>query len=265
MRTRSLALLFLPLLTSACTVTVVTPPPYVPAGEDIALFGTYEVNAPGGTLQEACDFAGIDWVELVILDASGTSEVGSPIADYLWEPCGDTGVIDSIDPVLVSDNYRYMWRAWDADGFVVSESDSYPFGPIDVGVDGYFDAGDVTFDVDYGDHILLEVIPGYATGTTPPYGTCADAGAQADYFTWTLWDRDPAGTGEVPLYIDEGDAAGILCPDWIVIDDRSFDDLDAGNTYYLELVSNIDGWAVVCEIPIDAYGYTQVDCDVPFG
>ncbi len=224
-----------------------------PGGNDLAVYGTYDIDGPGATLADACAWAGIDWVEIVILDSTGTYEY---YYDELWEYCGDSGEIDSLVEILPAGSFRYVWRAYDEYNYIVDEGAVTPF-PAAAG--GYIDAGDMLF----GLNAYLYVDLYYEMLDSPGfYDYCWEAGASGYTFTWTLYDGDPEIDGE-PVYTDQGDD---LCWDWIYVDDSVDDLLVAGYPYYLEIYSTNAGataWGLICEIELDTYGYTYAECDVP--
>ncbi len=254
MRTRSLALLFLSLLLgSGCTVTVEGG--WTPVGSDMAVYGAYDVERPGLTLAEACADAGIDTVELVILDSTGTYEYTS---SDLTAFCED-GVVDSVYAVLAAGNYQYVWRAYDSFGYLVEES-AAAWLNVSATDAGYYDADYHGFG-----NVYIDVTMSYewwdALGT---YGTCNEAGADVVPFAWTLTDA-----AKTVLYSNGLDT---FCPNAIVIDDSFADYLYAGETYYLEIWStNTTGswWeasdvqSTTCLINVDYYGDTFADCAAP--
>ncbi len=254
MRTRSLALLFLSLLLgSGCTVTVEGG--WTPIGSDMAVYGQFGVDRGGVPLLDACADAGIDTVGLVILDETGTLEYTS---SDLTAFCED-GAVDSVYAVLAAGNYQYVWRAYDAFGYVIEES-APAWLDVSVTDAGYYDALPYTF----GD-VYIDVTMSYewwdSLGT---YGTCNEAGADVVPFAWTLTDA-----AKTVLYSNGLDP---VCPNTIFIDDAFADYLYAGETYYLEIWStNTTGswWeasdvqSTTCVINVDYYGDTYANCAVP--
>ena len=83
--------------------------PVDPRGDDVALYGEWDVLGQDPALSDACAEANIETVELVLY----TFDLEESFADAsLRWPC-DYGVYDSLVPVLRRGWYKYQWRAYE--------------------------------------------------------------------------------------------------------------------------------------------------------
>jgi hypothetical protein len=204
-----------------------------------------------------CAYAGIDWVQMVILDTAETTEWTDPSLEAL---CVD-GFIQTPDLLLEQGDYKYLFRAYDADDYLIYESDVFELRDSAVDPDGYFYAPSV----DLYQGISIYATMRYETGPgTGYYTNCIGADADTTLFMWDLYDQDPRlVSGLTSIYRDDTDE-GFYCLDQIVLDD-TYALLEPGYTYYLEVASTSASgakWGGVCEVAVDHAGYTDVTCDV---
>lgn len=224
-------------------------------GTDIGVYGTFDVTGPLATLAARCDAAGIDWVEIVIID--GELEYTS---DALWNEC-ENGVIDTAVPILRGDAaFDYEFRAYDSQNNLVDFSATTPLDVASADVDGFVDVGHFDFEAT---GIFLRVNLSYQDGGA--YESCYQAGATTTRFTWVLYDGDPALAGSTAIYEREAED---VCWDYVDIDDYPHGLLETKTPYYFDIYSTDDtgtSWAGTCQFELNSLGYNEIECSVPFG
>jgi hypothetical protein len=98
----------LPLLIAGCGDEA-SDDPFDPRGDDVALYGEWDVDGEDPAIVDACAEANFETVELVLYRADESESYTD--ASFRW-PC-DYGVYDSVTPVLRHGWYAYQWRIYE--------------------------------------------------------------------------------------------------------------------------------------------------------
>lgn len=118
---RTLCALSFILIASACASN--DEGTFDPRGDEVALYGEWDVNGENPALVDACRVAGLESVGLVFYEpGSATAFIDE---DFLF-PC-DAGVYESRGGVLRPGSFEYQWRAYEpGKPSPVLESSRYP-------------------------------------------------------------------------------------------------------------------------------------------
>jgi len=228
------------------------PPTFDPTvGGSVTIHGSWLINS-GTADATSCTAAGIDTVQLHILETGGTG-------DYTYQTwnCATgsfDGRTDSSLPLLAPASYSTQWYAFDAGGTQVAVSD-----PLLLDVSTVTDAGLASPDFTYTPPAPgLDATIAWAidASASPAYGTCSEAAV--DDFFFELDDSTGAMVTDSNAVAGADPVTGhIPCTESL-----SFTDLTP-DTYSLYIDgSAADGtkWMVTCDMLIVDTGIAGVNC-----
>lgn len=221
-----------------------------PRGTDVPLYGDWDVNGKAPS-NEACLRAGLDHVELVLIEPSTNREFTS---DAFRFPCALPFFETAPVRVLAAGEYEYQWRAYDDDELVL-RSRRYPMTA----------ERDVEFElqrVDFQRRAPVSIEFALSWQSSTEDDSCAGAMVSAGY-SYSLFRGASPGSG-TPL-ASFGSGATVACADTLVLHEDAARSLVAG-TYSLDVRGLSAGgasWRGTCVVEVPDGGPVRTECSIP--